>query len=109
MPLEKPVLERQLQQAEEAFAARREILKEKGVAANQFKRDPKWRHLKSSCADIRSRISSNDAQFAVDEEAKRRKEEKASLGDVEKTSKKEKKGSKGDGKKKQKAKKKDSK
>ena len=64
MPLTRQSIERQLQSANEDLEIRAAALKAKGVKADDFKRDPKWRHFDATCAQLRKRLR---AVVAVEE------------------------------------------
>ena len=77
MPHKRPNLERQLTQAGEALAAWAKVLEENGVSQKDRRRDAKWRTLNATCRQLRVRLSRVAESETLNEEADRRKAEKA--------------------------------
>ncbi len=56
MPLKPDRLERSLSLAQKSLQAYEEKLNSDGVAAEQRKKNPKWRELNANCQSIQTRI-----------------------------------------------------
>ncbi len=79
MPLKQDELNRQLSRANEALADWSGILKERGVADDQRRRDPVWRNLNAQRRKLSLRMKTSAAVVALDEELKKRTAEKAQI------------------------------
>lgn len=56
MPLSQDTLERQLELAKAALAEWSKSLEGQGVAAAEFRKDPKWRSLNADCVQVQRRL-----------------------------------------------------
>ena len=77
MPLKQDELNRQLSRANEALAEWSGILKERGVADDQRRRDPVWRSLNAQRRQLSLRKRTSAKIVTLDEELKKRKADKA--------------------------------
>ena len=75
MGLDRNILERQLDHANQALDARVKTLDGNGVGEKERRLDPKWRNLNAQCRQLKRRIRSAQAVVDLDEELKRRKAE----------------------------------
>jgi hypothetical protein len=98
MPLDEPVLKRQLDRATEELAAWIKVLDGQSTAVADRRKNAKWRQLNATCNTIRFRLRSVAAVVARDEEVAKRKAERLAAPPEEKISKKAGKGAKADGK-----------
>jgi len=76
MPLHEATLNRQLEQADARLSAWGQLLKERGVSAEQRSKDAKWRRLSAECAQIRARIGARGTVTSRDADAAQRKADK---------------------------------
>ena len=77
MPLKQDELKRQLVHARKALEEWSGILKKRGVADDQRRRDPVWRSLNAQRRQLTRRMNTSAEVVALDEELKKRKAEKA--------------------------------
>ena len=73
MTLKRSSLERQLEQAGAALAARETTLEEKGIPAKKHRRDTQWRGLNATRRKLRGRLARVGQTEALNEEVARRK------------------------------------
>ena len=70
------ITETQLERAKEDLALRVQALEKKGIAANKFKDDPKWRELNGRVRQISSRLRKVAELESLNAEVARLKEER---------------------------------
>ena len=77
MGVRRPGLERQLQTARQDLAGVTATLDSSGVSAEERQKHPRWRRVHARRLRLEQRLRSADKLTALNEELKRRREEKA--------------------------------